>query len=364
MCDHVLFESHFDFAQGSFDVAADVGIGPDGTAYVVGTGASSLWLFAVGVSGDMLWSKSIPDAEGAGLAVGRDGSITVVGQGRGLDGRVLISRYTSAGDPEWSREFVVPDAEVTVGGVALDENGGAWVVGSEFSASQDGLILQYAPDGNLTNEQRVQGAYGWTVLRAVILFQGDLVFTGWDANTMSDFDVFAQRRTRSGDIVWTHRYDSGGGHDQGRDVVATSDGNLVLVGLHQPDPDDPADGWVRKLSSTGETHWTRSYVGAFGRLDSANGAAPFGDGAVVVHGERRNDDPSLPESDGHDMWLQALDRDGTVLWSDIYSGDGEGGLRSWDFGVQVARVSEDFAIAIGTSYTTRNYDILVRSVCL
>jgi len=118
-------------------------------------------------------------------------------------------------------------------------------------------------------------------------------------------DVFVARLTSSGDTVWTRRY-GGARNDVGCSIVTLDDGSAVIAGYTESFSDGK-DIYLLKVKSCGDTVWTRTYNES--DEDKAYGIATTPDGGFIVTGK----------SDG-DIYLLRVDGSGGRIWSQHYGG--------------------------------------------
>lgn len=148
-------------------------------------------------------------------------------------------------------------------------------------------------------------------MKPSILFYGlSLIFF------MSFTGLYAQA---GGDGTWSKRY--GGEKDDGAySIIATQDGGFAMAGYTESFGEGNKDGWVLKLSATGDLLWQYT----FGIPKSATNAEickkiiQTSDGGFMVAGYVED----LKTKD-KDAWLIRLNVEGKFLWEKRYGGTGE-----------------------------------------
>jgi len=160
-----------------------------------------------------------------------------------------------------------------------------------------------------------------------------------DDNVLVAFDDGLQELSSRGEEIWTVQI-NGDAPIHVHAVAADSDGNLVVGGDHEPQPDAdyPRDIWVSKHDPEGEELWTRTYDS--GTSDRVAGVAVDEDGNVVAVGGIAW---SAEESANQDAWTRKYDADGAELWTQIHD-SGE-----LDRGHGVALAPNGDVIVVGTS---------------
>ena len=95
----------------------------------------------------------------------------------------------------------------------------------------------------------------------------------------------------------------------------TADGGSVVAGQTQSFGADAQDGWVVRLSATGEMLWQRMYCGS--NSDSIAAIEQTSDWGYIAAGKTA----SLGQG-SYDGWVLKLDPQGSVQWQETYGGSG------------------------------------------
>lgn len=257
----------------------------------------------------------------------RDGCLYVVGattvsiQGTGY----ITVKYASDGTEAWSRTY-----EGFVGGtnqsdvakaVAVDAAGNVYVTGysAEYPTpgSQiyvDAVTLKYGPDGDLLWERRHRGSGGNVQPAAVVVDPAGFLYVTGASWIEGDFDVFLLKYDLAGTLLWSR----GRGHPIGWDAATSmsldGDGNIVLGGYTQP---GDVDVYVLSYGRDGSLRWEWSL---YGRAD----VEQVIDVAVDAEGNTYAMGEYAPAWAHTSLLTVKLDRSGTLLWSDVYSGQSTG----------------------------------------
>src|ERR1700741_211568 len=113
----------------------------------------------------------------------------------------------------------------------------------------------------------------------------------------------------------------------GRDVVATSDGGYLIVGMTTNYTPNDSDLLVIKTNYLGDTLWTKKYGGP--QAEYANAIIPTYDGNYFILGFTRSFG-----SGSDDTWLVKMDPYGNILWTQTYGStgidDGNDIIATWD----------------------------------
>lgn len=127
-----------------------------------------------------------------------------------------------------------------------------------------------------------------------------------------DYDILLIKINPSGDTLWKKTYGSWG-NDLARDVIATSDGNYMIVGWSKA-PGQPANNAnLIKIDPSGTVLWNKMYGGAAD--DYGNCVKQTSDGGYIMIGQTFNGGAG-----GGDAWLVKLDSNGDTTWTKRYGG--------------------------------------------
>jgi hypothetical protein len=177
--------------------------------------------------------------------------------GGGSDNDIVLAKYDSNGDHQWSKRFGNAFNDVA-GGLAVDPAGNVTMVGSfdksvTFGEGDDHIsngesdifIARFDTTGKLAWAKTYGGDredVGWGIAADAA---GNTVMTGWFQNTLDwgkttlapsksagNKDVFAVKHDANGNIVWVQTWGDKD-HDQGRGVVIDSKGEILVAGLYR-----------------------------------------------------------------------------------------------------------------------------------
>ena len=115
-----------------------------------------------------------------------------------------------------------------------------------------------------------------------------------------------------GTLIWHRTFGSGEKEDRGEAVVVLADG-FGVAGTIRSVSAGASDGWIIRTDLDGKELWQKSYGGE--KTDLFEGIAATSDGGFVAAGTNRSIKNSL-----EDGWLLRTDKNGAVLWQDIYGG--------------------------------------------
>ena len=401
------------YVLGHFRDSIDVGRGT-AASVLTSAGNSDGFLCKYSPSGNLLWGISLsgPDAiAGGGLAVDENGNAYVIGLLSGTadfdpgpdafmltateSTQAFLWKLNSEGQLVWAQIIgqgvlgaafdVVIDASdnIFVGGFfsgSGDFDAGANVQILESQGPVDAFVCALDPTGGLQWAVSLGGedfdsavalaADGEGGVYVAGLFEATADFDPGDGEALLQSvgakDVFVCRLNSSGSLSWAA---STGGVDEDEVVDLALVGNDVYVvgSLFETSDFDPGagvsnlvsaggrDGFVWKLSDSGEFRWGRS-VGGLGS-DRSFSVAASSSGAIIVAGMFQNSVDFDPGSNGFvgtsvgstNSFLWKLDSDGSFLDADILGGAG-------DVSVQNIYTDNDFVYVIGVFTDTVDVD--------
>lgn len=233
---------------------------------------------------------------GTGVAIGPDGDVWVVGYTDGaLTGSnaggtdVFLRRFPADGAAPQSFQFGTTAAE-TAKGVAVDETGTVWVVGSSGSQA----LLLRIPGGDASQvETHLFGEGEYNVASAVAATSAGVVWvvgtttgalTGASAGGR---DAFARRYALDGTALETLQFGTGE-EEEATAVTTDKSGDVWVAGYTSGSLGSRAnsgsyDGFARRYPASGGTPATYQF-GADGNNDFVYGATTDGGGNVWVVG--------------------------------------------------------------------------------
>lgn len=142
---------------------------------------------------------------------------------------------------------------------------------------------------------------------------GGYLLAGYTTNTtLNDCDVYIMKSDATGNLLWTKTY-GGNKPDFPYHMMATNDGNYFLVGYSQSYGGGDYDILLMKIDPSGNLLWTKTY-GGFGN-DIGRDVIATTDGNYLIVGSSNS--PALADQNAN---LIKIDPAGTVIWSKMYGG--------------------------------------------
>lgn len=160
-------------------------------------------------------------------------------------------------------------------------------------------------------------------------------------------DYWAIKLNANGEKEWSQFF-GGTFTDTPYDVVETSDNSFIIVGSSDSDDVDiknnngTYDFWVVKLSNTGDLIWEKSFGGS--EIDEAWGIVATNDGNFIIVGDTRSNDKDVTINKGAaDVFVLKITPDGDTLWKKSFGGS------SFDTARSISKTSDDGFLISGSS---------------
>jgi hypothetical protein len=140
-------------------------------------------------------------------------------------------------------------------------------------------------------------------------------------------DMWVVKLTSTGDTVWTKCL-GGTGNEFAQSIQQTTDGGYIVAGYTFLANNGDVSGnhggmdfWVVKLTSTGSITWAKCLGGSDN--DIANSVQQTADGGYIVAGSTQSNDGDVSGSHGiGDMWVVKLKNNGDIDWQKCLGGTG------------------------------------------
>ncbi|GHG95073.1 hypothetical protein GCM10012319_58640 [Comamonas sp. KCTC 72670] len=205
---------------------------------------------------------------------------------------LTLARYTAAGAPRWSREWVrnrFSDTRVAASDAATFLSGNAFLYSADFGLgeAQDGFLVKFDAAGQPVWQHRVgQKVYAISAdARGGVLAAGE----EWEGEFIED--PVLTHYAADGSVLWTRRF-AGANLDSALHAAAlTPSGQAILAGqlVDTLEVDGQTFGTpggrgfvVLAFDTAGRLLWGKEAPGAKGRITSVSVAA---DGTVVAAGD-------------------------------------------------------------------------------
>lgn len=295
----------------------------DGCLIKVTPGGGERWFRAYGGSaGDHLRALR-PTADGGFIACGWTWREPDARRGPNF----WLLKLDAVGGVEWSRVHGDSDAFQYAHSLRPTADGGYIVAGSDASGTSL-VLLKTDSAGDeewFSSFAGAPSAGGFDVLVSPTGY----VLTGYRQPAGENAQLCVIRTNAGGSAIWERVYTLGGSSDQGRALLARTDGYAVLGG-------GGGDVWFLGLDTNGDEDWSRVF-GDSG-LDRGEALIATSDGGFLLTGFTTADGIAEPS-----LWVAKTDADGNAQWSNSFGrpgADSGQALAEIDGGYLVAGVTE------------------------
>lgn len=233
------------------------------------------------------------------------------------DEDIWLLRLNGRGDVKWERAYG-GSAQQWVTGIGRMPDGGLVLVGAsgkKRAIQAAAWIIRTDSKGKVVWQRRFGGDKADGATGVVVLPDGGIAVSGSiSSRGRGDYDGWLIRLDRRGKLIWDRTF-GGSEEDTLFAVVATGDGGFALAGSTVSTGAGGGDGWLLKVSATGNQLWSRTFGGE--EYDVLNSLARTQDGGFVAAGHTRSQGPP-----GGGAWLLKLDGSGKMVWQRVLGGPG------------------------------------------
>ena len=264
------------------------------------------WLLRLDSDGEKIWDKIYGGSEDEKAA-----NIE-----KTTDGGYIISGYTTSNDGDVSENAGFHDYWI----VKIDGSGTIqWEKSFGFEGDDRAFRVIQTSDGG----------YFATGYLDVDLSNGegnDLIDDQNNRGTQHSLgDYWGIRMDANGNKIW-RRYFGGSHVDQSKDVIETTDGGFLLIGISESSDYDVSsarganDFWIVKVNATGDMLWEKSFGGS--ESDFAYSIANTTDGNFIITGDTRSSDFDISSFKGNaDAWVVKFNNtNGSIIWEKTFGG--------------------------------------------
>jgi len=175
------------------------------------------------------------------------------------------------------------------------------------------LCLFFFTHAQTTFEKKYASSYDQSGRDVLPTPDGGYIIAGMtETQFAGDSDIYAIKTNSIGDMVWTKSY---GGYqpENAYCILATADSNYFILGYTKSYGAGNYDIWLLKINPSGDTLWTKTY-GTSGE-DEGKGIIATDDGNYVIVGRTYNS-----ANASSDACLIKINPAGTILWTKYYGG--------------------------------------------
>lgn len=247
-----------------------------------------------------------------------DGGHVVVGvtESSGAGGQdIWLVKLNDMGQEEWNKTYGGPDDDIARS-VRQTFDGGYVIAGytSSYGAGGRDFYLVKTSESGEEEWSKTYGGLGDDAATDVLQTSdgGYIVVGVTDSNSAGKWDIWLVRTDDSGDEQWSKTY--GGTEDDGAmSVQQTSDGGYIIAGWTESHGAGEGDFWVVKTDDRGDEEWSETYGGS--EFDEAACVEQVHLGGYIVVGWTES-----YGAGGSDIWVVKIDDNGGEEWTKTFGG--------------------------------------------
>jgi len=316
-----------------------------GSTESLGNGQKDIYIVKVDNFGNKIFEAAYGgrNNDTANAVVSINNGFMIAGTTRSFGNRVqslYLARINKNGNLRWQKGYYSDKDDYYTGNDMIkisDTN--LLIAGYEdhvefFDAEVNGYINAINTSG-VRNGIKRYGGEDVEKINSIISVNDGYVLAGLtDTWGYGAEDAYVVKINKDGDRIWHnsfgYRYD-----EVANQIIATQDGNYILVGTTDSDHYNQKDIYVVKINKDGKRVWQYHYGSR--EYEEGKGIVEVDDGFVIV-GYTKN-----TKSYNSDIYLLKIDKNGNMVWSRNY------GTENDDRGNAIAKVKDGFVI---TGYTT------------
>jgi hypothetical protein len=255
-----------------------------------------------------------------------NGDIVVCGFGAGPNGGTdfFLMRTDGDGNERWIKYYGGAGNETCW---AFDKtNDGGFVIGgytnSYGAGNDDFYIVKTDADGNSLWSKTYGGIYNDDATNIISVNNGFLI--SGITNSGNDNNAWILRLNAVGDSLWS--FTTGGNGDDGAMAACeNSDGTHAIIGYTYSTLTNSADGFLLLLNDSGQQ--TAYYNYGTSGYDEPHGIVPSIDGnGWIISGHQGDGNGNNLTT--HNVFIRAINSDGTERWNNLYGGAEHDGAES------------------------------------
>lgn len=339
-------------------------------------GLNDAWVVKLSSTGTIEWQKAFGGTAndyGNSIKATPDGGYIMVGFTESNDGDVAgnhgggdawVVKLATTGALQWQK-CLGGTCQELFNEIQTTADGGYSMVGTTCSSNgdvvgfhdvQDAWVVKLSTSGVLEWQKCLGGTNGDAGYSIQQTPDGGYVMAGVASSTNGDvagnhgnWDAWVVKLTTTGSLVWQHCL-GGSDSDWTAQIQNTAEGGFILLGYTSSTDGDvvgshgDSDGWVTKLSSSGDLQWQKCLGGsaseyAFSIQNTADG------GAILVLDTTSTDGDVTGNHGNLDVWLVKLSSTGTLEWQRCLGGT------SADRAFSVQTTANDGYIVSGLTYS-------------
>lgn len=267
------------------------------------------------------WDKTFGGSDfdlARGVISTNGGGYMIVGYGRTNIGgywsqNVFMVKTDASGNKQWDKTFGGNEGD-GAWSVIQTSDGGYALVGytqSKGAGGADIWLIKTDSSGNLQWDRTFGGSQRDQAKDLIQTSDGGYVIVGYTESMGSgNGDMYLIKTNSSGRLEWEKTF-GGSGADGARSFASTSDGGYILAGYTESKGAGKWDGWVVKVTSSGNLQWDKTFGGSEG--EAFNSVVVSSSNSYVLAGGANTK-----------TWLLKVDNSGNKQWEKKFDAKGGG----------------------------------------
>ena len=329
-------------------------------------GLFDYWIVKIDASGNKVWDKTfggesndflnkiISTNDGGYLLGGHSGSNNTGDKSQGSKGQgdYWVVKIDASGNKVWDKTFGGSSVDFALKSIISTSDGGYLLGGTSLSNNTgdksqisrglyDYWVIKIDASGNKVWDKTFGGGSSDLLNSIIPTNDGGYLLGGFSYSGIGGdkseaskgngyYDYWVVKINANGAKVWD-RTIGGSEADVLNDMIATNDGNYLLIGYSNSniggDKSESSKGdydyWVVKINTNGTKIWDKTYGG--NKSDVLYSVVTFADGTFLLGGASYSDigaDKSeAPKSDyKYDYWVVKVNANGTKIWDKTLGG--------------------------------------------
>ncbi|PQB03063.1 hypothetical protein BST83_17155 [Polaribacter filamentus] len=336
------------------------------------------WVMRFSSDDELLWNKtfgSSGDDRSADIIATNDGGFALLGYSSKADKDVSLNagsqdfwifKITGEGIRLWEKSFGFLGSDKGISLIQTSDNG--YLVTGVLDVSASGgqgnsktakhaggdiWALKLAPNGNLQWSKYFGGSFTDTPFGVVETLNNEFIIAASSdskdfniSNNKGGYDFWVLKITFEGTLIWEKNF-GGSEIDEPRAIVATDDGNFIIVGDTRSSDIDvsfnngAADLWMIKINTNGTLIWEKTIGGT--SFDVARSISKTQDNGFVIAGSSRSSNLGFINQGQNDAWILKVNSFGEIEWQKTVGGS------EIDFLYDAVELQNKTIIAVGES---------------
>jgi len=354
----------FPIAGDNYVIGGTTSSGNSGDVSNPNQGLSDFWVYQINGAGNITWDESyggsgsdfmqdmIATSDGGYLMGGFSfsdisGVKSEANRGFPWTNDYWVVKVDGTGAIQWDRTFggdsndqltcllQTSDGGYLLGGWSLSDVSGDKTDGTE--GAFDIWVVKLDASGNYEWDQTYGGTAVDMLFSMVESSDGNVILGGMSASPISgdkvqpargSIDYWILKIDLTGNILWSQTF-GGTGNDQLRDMINTTDGNILVVGFSDSNIGDEKsensrgllDYWAIKMDENGNILWDATFGGP--DIDDLSSVMENNKNNYVLCGSSLSGvggDKTEPSNGDYDYWMVYIDQAGNKLYDKAYGG--------------------------------------------